>query len=158
VAYEGNATITTDSSNGALVVGGTEKLSVTVTGGLEVNQLKRMDGVDDFVVEQYKAALTLTDNQSSAVELSALSFVAATFGGIIVEYTITENVGVRIGRLLVVTDGTYTSIDDLHIETANVGVTWSAVVDSGTVKVKYVTTDLSVNRTMLADIKQFQAV
>lgn len=109
-----------------------------------------------FVQEEYLDAITLTASSSNTAA-SALSFAFASFEGCEITYKIKEATTsrVRIGRLRVVTDGTNISIADDFNESADVGVTWTAVVNGSNIDLQYTTT--ANNKTMRADVKRFRA-
>ena len=137
-----------------MIIAGSEKLEVTATGGLETNLLYRVDG-SSKILEQYKGSLTLT--ASTTAVLAALTFAHASYNGLMIEYRIKEATtnDVRIGILMVATDGTTAQITDTFTETASVGVTWTAAVNGTNVELTYTTTANA--KIMHADMKLFLA-
>lgn len=109
-----------------------------------------------FVEEEYIHSSTLTASQTDTV-LAALGFAHATVEGEEITYKIKEATtnAIRIGTLRVVTNGTDVSVTDVYNETADVGVTWSAVVNGANIDVRYSTTANA--KTMRADIKRILA-
>lgn len=109
-----------------------------------------------FIEEEYKHAVALSASQTNTV-LSDLSFAHASFEGLEVTYKIKEATSnkVRIGRLRIVTNGTDISVVDDYAESADVGVTWSAVVNGANIDVRYSSTANA--KTMRADLKRFKS-
>jgi len=95
-------------------------------------------------------------NSSNDILLPDLSFPHTTYCGSRVEYSIKEASGVRVGRLLISTDGSTASIIDDLSETSDVGVNWSAAIVGDDVQILYSTTPLAGHRSMQADIKLFK--
>jgi len=110
----------------------------------------------DFYVDQYFHALTLTASSTNAVE-SSLSFAHAAYEGLIVEYKIKEATTnrLRVGVLMITSDGTNTSIVDNCTESADVGVTWNLNINGATTEVRYTTT--ANNKVMRAVAKKIKA-
>lgn len=113
-------------------------------------------GTTSFVEEEYIHGVSLAASQTNTV-LASLSFAHASFEGLEVSYKIKEATTnrVRIGTLRVVSNGTDISVTDTFGETADVGVTWSAVINAASVDVRYSSTANA--KTMRADIKRFKA-
>lgn len=109
-----------------------------------------------FVEEEYLHGITLSASATNTVS-SELSFAHASFEGLEIAYKIKEasTNRVRIGTFRLVTDGTNISLTDTFNETADVGVTWTAVVNGASIDVRYTTTANA--KTMRADIKRFKA-
>lgn len=114
------------------------------------------DTASTFYVEQYYPSLILTASSTNAVE-SSLSFAHATYEGLIVEYKIKEATTnrLRVGVLMITSDGTNTSIVDNCTESADVGVTWNLNVNGATTEVRYTTT--ANNKAMKAIVKKIVA-
>jgi len=146
-----NAALTPDGDN-------TRDLGTTAAGWKDLHLAgKELRGVgSSFVEEEYIHSTTLTASQTNTV-LAALSFAHATYEGIEVTYKVKEATtnAVRIGKLSIVTNGTDISVVDSFNETADVGVTWSAVVNGANIDVRYSTTANA--KTLRSDIKRFKA-
>jgi hypothetical protein len=110
----------------------------------------------DFVEEEYLHGIALSASQTNTV-LASLSFAHASFEGQEVVYKMKEasTNRVRIGTLRIVTNGTDISLTDTYNETADLGVTWSAVVNGANIDVRYSSTANA--KTMRADVKRFKA-
>lgn len=156
-----DAIITTNASDGSLVIAGSEKLKVTASGGLLVSAasgLKLADASNEarYVELHYKDALVLSGG-SADMPLSALSYETATYSGCVVSYNM-KDVGtgrIRVGTMLLSNTGASVSIGDSYVETDDVGVTWAAAIDGGSVKVLY--TAGSGDKSMNAEVKRFLA-
>lgn len=110
----------------------------------------------NFIEEEYLHAITLTASQTNTV-LASLSFAFASFEAIEVSYKIKEATTnrIRLGKLRIISNGTDISVVDDFNETADAGVSWSAVVNGASIDVRYTTT--ANNKTMRADVKRFKA-
>lgn len=91
------------------------------------------------------ASSTLLDNQTSIV---FLTFAHATERFMVVEYSISRGSDVRMGHLKIATNGTTVTLDDIYVNTADVGVTFSASVNGANIEIKYSTTSLGTSATM----------
>lgn len=91
-------------------------------------------------------AITLT--ASSTLVASDFTFAHASYGGLIVKYTIKEATtnAVRTGTITVATNGSNISLVDAYTETADVGIVWQAAVNGANIELTYVST--SNNKTM----------
>jgi hypothetical protein len=113
-----------------------------------------------LIKEQYVDATTLTDNQSSAA--TAFSFALASFRALEISYLIETGAGTpdsRVGTVRVAANssGSNLTLTDMFTESADCGVTWSAVLSGSTINVQYTSTNQGANRTMRADLKYFRA-
>jgi hypothetical protein len=117
--------------------------------------LKIGSSATDFFEEEYHHALTLTASQTDQ-SLSALTFAHAEFEGLMIDYKIKEasTNRVRIGQLMISTNGTDTSIVDTLTETGNVGVSWSLLISGADVLVRYTTT--ANDKTMRCTVKRIK--
>jgi hypothetical protein len=88
---------------------------------------------------------TLLNNQTS---VTLMSFTHAVEKFIVVEYSIERGSDVRLGHLKLATNGVTASLDDIFVNTDDVGVTFSAVVSGLSVEIKYSTTNLGTSATM----------
>lgn len=97
--------------------------------------------VDFLTGGVYVTNATLTASQTSAV-LANFTFAHGTYAGETIDYKIKEATTgrLRVGRLLIVSDGTTTSITDTFTETADVGVTWDLNINGANTEVRYTTT------------------
>lgn len=85
------------------------------------------------------AQTTLPDNTSTPTPL--LTANVATICGLIVDYTVLRGAGnARTGRLFIATDSSAASISETFTELGSTGVTFTADVSAGTVRVLYTTT------------------
>ena len=139
---------TTPSLGGDLTLGA----NVVVHDG---DGMKRGSSGTDFLEEEYMHSISLLASQTNTV-MSSFTFAHASFEGCLIEYKMKEATSndVRVGRLLVATEGTNTSIVDSFTETADTGITWSAAVNGANVEIKY--SSGSNVCTMRADVKRFK--
>jgi hypothetical protein len=109
--------------------------------------IKKGSSASNFYEEEYIHATTLTASQTDTVA-SAFTFATASFEGAILDYKIKEATtnNVRVGKIMVATDGTNISISDTFTETADIGVGWNASINTGNVELEYTTT--ANNKTM----------
>jgi hypothetical protein len=91
------------------------------------------------------AQATLTD--ASAL-VTVLTFPYAQTKFCIVEYSIERGTDVRVGHLKICTNGTNVSIDDVYVNTDDVGVFFTATVSGSDVNVKYTTTSTGSDATL----------
>jgi len=80
VAYEAGNAITTAVADGDVVIGGTESLQVTATGGLDVDTVADFD-VTQFDVDVTGAGFSLDANGASNVTVSGADLTLSTAGG-----------------------------------------------------------------------------
>jgi hypothetical protein len=113
-----------------------------------------------YIEKQYVDSITLANNQSSAVAVDAsTTFAFATYAGYQAEYYMTDNSSptiVRMGKLSLVanSDGSSASLTDTSNDTADIGVTFTAVVNGSNIELRYTSTNTSA-RTMRIDIHRF---
>lgn len=130
--------LATVSADTAPQLGGNLDLNGKVLKGI----MKLGDASANFMEQEYMDAITLTASQTAAV-CSALTFAFASFEGVIIEYKIKEATtgAVRIGKLMISADAAGNiGMSDSLSETADVGVEWTAAVNSTNIEIKYTTT------------------
>lgn len=148
-----------DATNPDLVISSTQG-DVRISGNqqieLQSNMLKLSDSPSstDFMEIEYEHAKTLTASTSNEVQFS---FAKATYVSFVLEYQIKEATSnaVRVGQLSIVTNGTDISQSDSFNETADVGVTWDAVVNGANIDIRSTTT--ANNKTLRGMIKRMLA-
>lgn len=151
-----NLNVQTLGNNGSLIA------TAHGTGNLDVKatKLRRSENgaSSNFLEEQYLDAIALAD-ASTDVVISSLSFAHASFEGQEVVYKIKEATSnrVRIGTLSIVTNGTDISVVDTFNDTADVGISFSAVVNGASIDVRFTSTSTGNARTMRADVKRIRA-
>lgn len=92
--------------------------------------------LDDFVP---LTAVALADNQVAAADI--FTYTAASFNSSIVEYSISRGAGNReVGQLLIATDGTSVNMAQVTSQLGTIGVTLSADINAGSVRVRYTST------------------
>jgi len=125
------AMITTDSLDGSLIIAGDQALVVSASQGIKLAD----NDPAKFVQMLYKDSVLLTGNTTAVIP--DLCFSAGTHSGLNVSYRIQDasSNAVRVGFLLVATDGSDASVADSFTETSDVSVSWGASVVSGTVEV-----------------------
>lgn len=120
--------------------------------------VKRGKQASALIEEEYVDSIAITDNTTAVV--ASLTFAKASYNALEIEYLIREatSLKTRVGKLLIVTDGTNTSIVDTFTETADTGVSWSAAVVTTNIEISYTSTSTGNARTMRADLKRFRAI
>jgi hypothetical protein len=73
--------------------------------------------------------------------ISGLTFAFASFNGCSVEYRIKKGTLVRVGRILVATDGTDVSLNDSFVETVDSSVVFEAVVNGSNIDIRHTNTE-----------------
>lgn len=71
-----------------------------------------------------------------------------SFRACIIKYYIERDGNVQAGHLHVATNGTVTSLNDANTNTAPVGITFSADISSGNVRIHYSSTNTSFNASL----------
>jgi len=117
--------------------------------------LEMYDAAAEYSQRRYYDAIVLTGNTTEVH--SEFDCAIATWGGIIINYVITDTSNERrIGRLLVTHDsGTGTTISDDYAETDAIDLTWTAAINAGSLEISSTrseTTNLSMN----AEVVRFQ--
>lgn len=107
-----------------------------------------------FVEEEYIHAISLSASQTDTV-ITDLTFAHATYEGMEIVYKVKEATSndVRIGTIRVVTNGTAVALNDVSTETADTGISFSAVVNGANINIRY--TSGTNGATMRADVKRF---
>ena len=118
--------------------------------------MKRGSSALNFLEEEYIHAITLAASQTNAV-ITELTFAHASFEGLEMTYKMKEATSnnVRIGTVRVVTNGTNVVLSEVSTESANLGVSFSAVVNGANINIRYTSDTNAV--TMRADVKRFLA-
>lgn len=83
---------------------------------------------------------SLTANTTNEV-ITALTFAHASFNGCIIEYRIKKGTLVRVGRILVSTDGTEIALNDAFVETVDSTITFDAVVNGTNIEIRQTNTE-----------------
>lgn len=109
-----------------------------------------------FVEEEYIHSISLSASQTDTV-ISDLTFAHATYEGMEIVFKVKEATSndVKIGTIRVVTNGTNVVLNEVSTETADTGITFSAVVNGSNVNIRY--SSGSNGATMRADVKRFLA-
>jgi hypothetical protein len=108
----------------------------------------------NYIEQEYQDFNTLNASATTTT-FAGYTFAFATFGAIQINYYIKEATTNRMrkGTLHVVCDGTNVGVTDSYTETADCGVTWTAVISAGNVNVQYTTTANA--KTIRSDITRF---
>jgi hypothetical protein len=111
----------------------------------------------DFVEEEYVHSTSLSAAGPAAIG-GAFTCAVATYESVVVEYHMKEDTTsrVRTGVLRVDSDGTNITYTDLFNETADVGITLTADIDSGNLRI--LAAKAGNNVTMRADIRRYKAI
>ena len=152
-AYDNGAAIITDVAD--VAISGDAQLVVSATQGIKSNILEMYDAAAEYSQRRYYDAIVLTGNTTELQ--SEFDCAIATWGGIIINYVITDTSNERrIGRLLVTHDSvTGTTISDDYAETASLDLTWTAAISASTLKISSTRSD-STNLSMNAEVVRFQ--
>ncbi len=114
------------------------------SGNLDASTKFKWDSVTDALdlngleIQALIGPATINDNQVALADL--ITYDAATFRFVIIEYSIERGTDFRVGRLLVTNDGSSASISDDFVETGVTGVTLSAIISGSDVKIQYTST------------------
>lgn len=120
--------------------------------------IKKGASATDFYEEEYVHSITLTANTTA--EPTELQFAHADFEGSIIEYKINQASSpnkIRVGTLLVATDGVNSSITDTYVETTPLDIEWNVGISGSNVEVAYNNTNATETATMRAVIKRIKA-
>jgi hypothetical protein len=100
--------------------------------------VKRGASAANFIEEEYIHEVTLNGSQTNTV-MTDLTFAHASFEGCEITYKVKEATSgdIRIGTLRIVTNGTAISYNDAYVETADTGITFDAVINSGDINIRY---------------------
>lgn len=106
---------------------------------LTSKMVKRSDqSTSAYIEEQYFDSIALSGSQTNTT-ISSLTFAHASYDGAQLTYRIKEATSgdVRVGQLLLATDGTNVSLSDTGTETASTGITFSSIVSGANVIIRY---------------------
>lgn len=150
---------TTPELGGNLDVGGfaieDPDADLVLAGQNSVRRAKQASK-SSFVEEEYIHSIALSGSQTDAV-ISDFTFAYGTYEAIEIVYKLKESTSndIRVGRLMVVCNGTNVAIIDYSGETADTGIVFDAQINGANVEVTY---DSGTNgATMRADVKKFLA-
>lgn len=117
--------------------------------------IKRGDG-SNFVEEQYFDSISLASGQTDST-ISELTFAHASYEAFEMLYKVKESTSndVRVGRLMVATDGTNVSSSDTGTETASTGITFDAAVSGANIIIRY--SSGGNGATLRADVRRIRA-
>lgn len=73
--------------------------------------------------------------------VTGLTFAFASFNGCIVDYRIAKGTLVRIGKLLVASDGTNVSLSDSFVETVDSTIVFEAVINGSDINIRHTNTE-----------------
>ena len=112
---------------------------------LDLNGLKR---------SALSGAIVLNDNQ--AAPLSVINYLGASYKSAVVEYSVERDGDFRTGRILVANDATTNvGFSDDFVDTASVGITFSASITAGTLNIEYTSTSTGFAGTLKYSIKKW---
>jgi len=155
-AYDNGGAIVT-AGEVDVAISGPEQLVVSATQGIKSNILEMYDAaasVTEYSQRRYYDAIVLTGNTTEVQ--SEFDCAIATWGGIIINYVITDTSNERrIGRLLVTHGTKGTTISDDYAETASLDLTWTAAISASTLEISSTRSD-STNLSMNAEVVRFQ--
>lgn len=97
-----------------------------------------------FQITALSSAIVLNDNV--AVPTDAFTYNATNYRFVVIEYSIQRDAVYECGRLLVVNDGTNATLSsDFVTVGGSSGITFSAIVSGGLVRIQYVSTSTTFN-------------
>ena len=82
----------------------------------------------------------LTANVTNQV-INSFTFAHATYNGCIIEYRIKKGTLVRVGRIMVATDGTNVALNDSFVETVDSTIVFDAVINGANVEIRQTNTE-----------------
>lgn len=128
---------------------------VVIAGQNSVRRAKQASKTS-FVEEEYIHSIALLASQTNTV-ISDLTFAHATTEGMEITFKVKEaSTGdIKIGTIRIVTNGTNVVLNEVSTETADTGITFSAVVNGANINVRY--SSGANGATMRADVKKFLA-
>lgn len=135
-----------------LVSGASSTTDITMVSS---GKIKRGKDGTNFVEEDYIDSTTLTADTTAVA--SNFTYSASSYQGVEITYTLSDGSDIRTGTIRLANSTSAVSITDTYVETANVGVTWTAAISSGNVELSYTADAGNGNRTMRADIKRLRA-
>lgn len=126
-------------------------------GSVRINSdgLQRGSDGSNYVTEVYEDAINLPNSATTHIDLFDFDDTEARGGAI--DYTMIEaSTGeVRTGTIRIAQNGTIASVTDINVETASLGVTWTAAIVANVVELSATVAGAN-NITMRADIKVFR--
>lgn len=140
---------TTPSLGGNLTAGD----NVLIHGS---NGLRKGSSASDFFEEEYVHAATLTANTTAVA--SAFTFAHASFEGLMIEYKMKQATSnrVRVGRLMLATNGTDVDVVDTFSETGDAEITWTAAVNGANIELSYTNANATNAVTMRSVAKRIK--
>lgn len=122
----------------------------------DANGVKKGSSATDFYEEEYIHASTLAANITAVA--ADFTFAHASFEGMLVEYKMKQATTnrVRVGSLMVATDGTNASITDTASETGDVQISWSAAVNGANLELSYTNANATNAVTMRSVVKRIK--
>ena len=99
--------------------------------------------------------IALADNQSSATS-TGVSFSLASTQYVQLQYGLLRNGSAVTGHLLITTDGTNVTLSNDDVETAALGITFSASVSGGVIYLNYTSTATGYSTAMTYYQKAWQ--
>lgn len=100
-----------------------------------------------------KGPITINDNQGSP--LAVISYPVASYNFTILEYSIKRGSDYRVGRLLIPNSGAAVDISDDFVDTGSTGVTFSVIINSGNVEIRYVSTSTGQTGQLKYSLRQW---
>lgn len=110
----------------------------------------------NFITEKYIHSIALSGSQTNTA-ITVLQFAHASFEGCEIVAKVKEATSgdIKISTIRIVTNGTDISMNEVSVETADTGITFSAVISGANVVVRY--SSGSNGATMRADVKLIAA-
>lgn len=118
--------------------------------------MKLGDSSSTFMEHEYISSTTLTANTTAVA--SNFTFAHASFAGAIFEYQITQasTGAIRVGHLMVCSDGSTASITDSYTELSDIEISWSAAINGADVEISYDNAHATNDCTMKCMMKRLQ--
>lgn len=98
---------------------------------------KRAKGAADLV---FSTNASLTSNTTNEV-VTGLTFAFATYNSAKIDYRIKKGTLVRVGTLLLSTDGTTVAFNDMFVETVDSTITFDAVINGTNINIRQTNTE-----------------
>ena len=104
-------------------------------------------------IRALSASITLNDNQVSPI--AAFQYDAANYRYAIIEYSVVRAGNYRVGRFLVVNDGSTTAFSDDFVETNSTGINFNAAITGSDVQITYTSTNTSSTGTFKYSVRRW---
>jgi hypothetical protein len=146
----------------AVVGGGGGGIPGGLNGQVQFNNSGAFGGDTKFVWDNVNKVVNLNGYQISPLEVDTLNdnqpstvWITVPAKFVVLEYSLERGPDVRNGHIKVASNGTVASLDDIFINTGDVGVTFSAVPSGSGIQIKYATTSLGTSTIIKYSIRMW---